>query len=189
MGAGVWSWQWWGWQPDSTLCRPLETTRKRIVKEQGQEKKRGSEGRRESRSQNKTQKTEATSQAGRHSDPTQVARPRRSQIVLCHTRAIQQEQDAVCGMSQTPWRYIVACVLLCVCVHVCPSVNFCKRLTRDNSALLSVKCLTVNESLIGELDWPAWRFEGGVLWDNRNTYFDTLPWWMRERVMKSHKKE
>lgn len=75
----------------------------------------------------------------------QVAVPERNQIVLCHTRAIQWEQDAVCGMSQTPRRYIVVCVFQCVCVHVWPSVDFWERQTREDLALLSVKRMTVNE--------------------------------------------
>lgn len=139
----------WGSQPGSqdTLCRPLETKRKR-----GERERRRREGRRERHSQNKTQKPEATSQSGRHSDPTQVARPRRTQIVLCDTRAIQQEQDAVCGMSQTPRRCIVVCVFLCVCVHVWLSVDFRERLSRDGLALLSLKRLTVNERLIDKLN-------------------------------------
>lgn len=115
-----------GSQPGSqdTVCRPLETKRKRKVREQ----ERRREGRRASRSQNKTQKPEATSQSEKHSDPTQVAGPERSQIVLCDTRAIQWEQDAVCGMSQTPRRCIVVCVTQCVCMHVWLSVDFWKKI-------------------------------------------------------------
>lgn len=121
----------WGSQPGSqdTLCRPLETKRKR--REGAREEERGKRS-----SLNKTQKPEATSQSGRHSDPTQVAGPERSQIVLCDTRAIQREQDAVCGMSQTPRRCIVVCVFLCACVHVWPSVDFQQRLTREDLACL-----------------------------------------------------
>lgn len=119
---------------------------------------RGSEGEKEEEREGsnvpktKTQKPEATSHPARHSDPTQVARPRRSQIVLCDTRAIQQEQDAVCRMSQTPRRCIVVCFFLCICVHVWLSVDFRERLWRDDLAPLSVKCLTVNERIIDKLN-------------------------------------
>lgn len=82
----------------------------------------------------------------------QVAVPESSQIVLCHTRAIQWEQDAVCGMSQTPWRYIVVCVFQCVCMHVWPSVDFWERQTREDLALLSVKRLTENERFRDKLN-------------------------------------
>lgn len=120
---------------------------------------RGSEGEKEEEERagsnvpkTKTQKPEATSHPGRHSDPTQVVGPRSSQIVLCDTRAIQQEQDAVCRMSQTPRRCIVVCVFLCICVHVWLSVDFRERLWKDDLAPLSVKCLTVNERVIDKLN-------------------------------------
>lgn len=100
--------------------------------------------------QNKTQKPEATSQSENHSDPTQVARTRRSQIVLCDTRAIQQEQDAVCGMSQTPRRCIVMCGFLCICVHVWPSVDFCKKI--EELGPLVCQRLTVNDRLTDKLN-------------------------------------
>lgn len=138
-------------QPARFPGRPLQTT---SDQEKGQtegvmEGRRRREGNGDVLQIN-TQKTEATSQLERHSDPTQVARSRRSQIVLCDTRAIQQEQDAVCRMSQTPWRCIVLCVFLCICVHVWPSVDFSKRLT--NLAVLSLKRLTVNEPLVDKLN-------------------------------------
>lgn len=143
-----------GSQPGSqdTLCRPLETKRKTRERERVREGGRRRERRRERHSQNKTQKPEATSQPGRHSDPTQVVGPERSQIVLCDTRAIQREQDAVCGMSQTPRRCIVVCVFLCVCVHVWPSVDSRERPARQDLTLFPVKRLTVNERLIDKLN-------------------------------------
>lgn len=99
-----------GSQPGSQdgLCRPLKTRRKGRRGERGREE--GGERETGTFSKTKHKKNEATSQSGTHSDPTQVARTRRSQIVLCDTRAIQQQQDAVCRMSQTPWRCIVFCV-------------------------------------------------------------------------------
>lgn len=155
----MWSWWWWGavsgaasQVPRTPSADHLRRREREKERREGARERRRREGRRERHSQNKTQKPEATSQSGRHSDPTQVARPRRTQIVLCDTRAIQQEQDAVCGMSQTPRRCIVVCVFLCVCVHVWLSVDFRERLSRDGLALLSLKRLTVNERLIDKLN-------------------------------------
>lgn len=119
--------------PQQTTRGAEKEGREGAREEEKTRKESGSKRRSLRTKQNKKKKPEATSQSQRHSDPTQVARPERSQIVLCDTRAIQWEQDADCGASQTPWRCIVVCVCAseCVCVHVWLSVDFRERLTRE----------------------------------------------------------
>lgn len=98
------------------------------------------------------------------SDPTQVARPERSLIVLCEIRAIQPGQDATwCPRLLT----VLWCAPLSLCVHVCSHIDFQERLTREDLALWADNARPLDKSISqhGDLEKVSHVTIGPLFWN------------------------